>query len=158
VELAVKAPAEVNELWKVEAPVTPIPPEVTNKAAECDATPAKLEVDPNTAAPETPSPVPSLTSPDTPRPPAIIKAPEVEDVEFVIDVRLNAPMLTVELNTAAPLTVSPPVTPKPPDVMFTLDDNVATPDTDSVELAVNAPDDVNEVWKVEAPVTPIPPF
>ena len=34
---------------------------------------------------------------------------------------------------------------------------MATPETPSVEEAVNAPDDVKEVWNMEAPVTPMPP-
>jgi hypothetical protein len=70
----------------------------------------------------------------------------LEEVEFVF-----------ELNTAAPLTVNPPVTPKPPAVILTLDERVATPETDNVEEAVNAPKEVSDVWNVEAPVIPIPP-
>jgi hypothetical protein len=54
--------------------------------------------------------------------------------------------------------VNPPVTPKPPAVILTLEANVATPVTPRVEDAVNAPDDVKEVWNIEAPVTPTPPF
>ena len=53
--------------------------------------------------------------------------------------------------------MNPPVTPNPPDWIFTFDANVATPDTDNVELAVTAPIDVNDVWNVEAPVIPTPP-
>ncbi len=34
VEDAVKAPTDVSEVWNVEAPVIPMPPDVTNKAAE----------------------------------------------------------------------------------------------------------------------------
>jgi hypothetical protein len=34
VEEAVKAPTDVSDVWNVEAPVTPIPPEVTRRAAE----------------------------------------------------------------------------------------------------------------------------
>ena len=143
----VNTPDEVNEVWNVEAPVIPIPPDVTNKAAECEATPAKLEVEPNVATPETPKPDPIFKLPDIPKPPTNVTAPVVEEVELVF-----------ELNTVAPLTVNPPVTPNPPDVIFTLDDKVATPETESVEEAVNAPDEVNEVWNMEAPVTPIPPF
>jgi hypothetical protein len=51
VEEAVNAPKEVSDVWNVDAPVIPIPPEVTNKAAECEATPAKLDVDTNVALP-----------------------------------------------------------------------------------------------------------
>jgi hypothetical protein len=105
VEEAVKAPTEVNEVWNVEAPVIPIPPEVTNKAAECEATPENKEVDPNTAAPDTPKPAPAFIFPETPKPPTRVTAPLVEEVEFVF-----------ELNTASPLTVNPPVTPRPPEV------------------------------------------
>ena len=84
--------------------------------------------------------------PATPSPPTIVTAPFDEEVELVL-----------ELNTVAPLTVKPPVTPKPPAVIFTFYDKVATPVTESVELAVNAPTEVREVWKTEAPVTPTPP-
>jgi hypothetical protein len=106
VEEAVNAPDDVNEVWKVEAPVIPTPPEVTSKAAECEATPENVEVDPNTAAPDTPKPVPAFIFPDTPKPPTRVTAPLLEEVEFVF-----------ELNTAAPLTVNPPVTPRPPEVI-----------------------------------------
>ena len=34
---------------------------------------------------------------------------------------------------------------------------MATPETPKVEDAVSAPDDVKEVWNVDAPVIPIPP-
>ena len=142
----VNTPTEFNDVWNVEAPVIPIPPEVTRSADEWLATPENKEVDPNTAAPDTPNPVPIFKFPETPKPPTIAKAPFVEDVELVF-----------ELNTVAPLTVKPPVTPNPPAVMFTLEESVATPVTDRVEAAVNAPTEVNEVWKVEAPVIPIPP-
>ncbi len=37
------------------------------------------------AFPETLKPVPILTLPLTPKPPTIVKAPVVEDVEFVLD-------------------------------------------------------------------------
>jgi hypothetical protein len=146
VEDAVNAPTEVNEVWKVEAPVIPIPPEVTSNAAECEATPENKEVEPNTAAPLTPRPVPAFIFPETPSPPTRVTAPFVEDVEFVF-----------ELNTLAPLTVNPPVTPKPPAVIFTLEARVATPVTDNVEEAVNAPTEVSDVWNTDAPVIPIPP-
>ena len=144
VEEAVKAPTEVNEVWNIDAPVIPIPPEVTNKAALCEATPAKVDVEPNIAVPETPRPVPILTSPDTPKPPTIVKAPEVDDTELVLDVKDSVPIFTVEPKVATPLTVNPPVTPKPPPVIFTFEANVATPVTDNVEL------------KAVAPVTPRP--
>ena len=121
-----------------------MPPEVTNRAAECEATPENIEVEPNTAAPDTPSPVPIFTFPETPNPPTIVSAPLVEDVEFVADESESVPILTVEPNTAAPLTVNPPVTPKPPEVIFTLEARVATPATDNEEL------------KEVAPVTPRP--
>jgi hypothetical protein len=42
-------------------------------------------------------------------------------------------------------------------VIFTFEANVATPVTPKVELAVKAPTEVNEVWKMDAPVTPTPP-
>jgi hypothetical protein len=194
VDDAVNAPKEVNDVWNVDAPVIPMPPEVTNKAAPCEATPEKLEVDtnvalpwavnppdtprppaailtldenaatpecnvvePNTAAPETPRPVPTLRFPLTPNPPTIVKAPVVEEVDCVDEINESALTLKEELNTAAPLTVNPPVTPSPPAVIFTLEANVATPDTDNVDEAVNAPTEVKEVWNVEAPVIPIPP-
>ena len=112
----------------------------------------------NNNAPETPNPEPILTLPETPKPPVTVNAPVVEDVELVLFETLRAPLIvTVELNTAAPLTVNPPVTPSPPAVIFTLEANVATPDTDNVDEAVNAPTEVKEVWNVEAPVIPIPP-
>ena len=155
VDEAVNAPTEVNEVWKVEAPVIPMPPEVTNKAALCEATPAKLDVEPNMAVPETPMPVPILTSPDTPSPPTIVNAPEVDEVEFVLDVSARVPIFTVEPKVATPLTVRPPVTPKPPAVIFTFEASVATPVTPRVDDAVNAPTDVNDVWNIDAPVTPI---
>jgi hypothetical protein len=116
VEDAVNDPTDVNEVWNVEAPVIPKPPEVTNRAAECEATPVNIDVDPNTAAPDTPNPEPALIFPETPRPPTIVTAPLVDDVELVL-----------ELNTLAPLTVKPPVTPNPPEVILTLVANVATP-------------------------------
>ena len=109
------------------------------------------------AVPDTPSPVPILTSPDTPKPPTIVKAPEVDETELVLDVKDSVPIFTVEPKVATPLTVNPPVTPKPPPVMLTFDANVATPVTPNVDEAVRAPTEVNDVWKIEAPVTPTPP-
>jgi hypothetical protein len=107
----VKALPRVNEdacnvPWKVEAPVIPIPPEVTNIAAEWLATPAKLDVDPNTAAPETPSPVPAFKFPDTPRPPTIVNAPLVDAVELVLEENVAFPVTPrVEEAVSAPTEV-----------------------------------------------------
>ena len=61
------------------------------------------------------------------------------------------------MNTLAPLTVNPPVTPSPPAAIFILEAKVATPVTPRVEDAVKAPTEVSEVWNVEAPVIPTPP-
>ena len=66
VELAVNAPIEVSDVWKVEAPVIPIPPEVTSKAAECEATPANVDVDTNVAPPW------AVNPPVTPNPPDVM--------------------------------------------------------------------------------------
>lgn len=100
----------------------------------------------NNKAPETPRPEPNLTLPETPRPPVTVSAPVVDDVEFVLLEMLSAPLIIiVELNTAVPLAVNPPVTPSPPDVIFTLEFNVETPPTLKVEL------------NVTPPVTPRPP-
>ena len=52
---------------------------------------------------------------------------------------------SVDPNTAAPLAVNPPVTPKPPAVMLTLELSVETPLTTTDEL------------NVAPPVTPSPP-
>ena len=51
----------------------------------------------------------------------------------------------VDPRTAAPLAVNPPVTPNPPDVIFTLELSVETPLTTTDEL------------NVAPPVTPSPP-
>jgi hypothetical protein len=82
----------------------------------------------------------------------------VEAVDCVVEINESVLTLKEELNTVAPLTVNPPVTPKPPAVILTLEENVATPVTPRVEDPVSAPTDVREVWNVDAPVTPIPPF
>ena len=96
--------------------------------------------------------MPALIFPDTPKPPTTIKAPVVDAVELVVLNKFTAP------NTfKAEWNVDAPVTPIPPPWTSVVDANVATPDTDNVELAVTAPIDVNDVWNVEAPVIPIPP-
>ena len=90
-----------------------------------------------------------MNPPVTPKPP---------DVIFTLEPSCETPeTVSVEFNIVAALTVNPPVTPKPPPVIFTLEAKVATPVTPRVEDAVRAPKDVREVWKVEAPVIPIPP-
>jgi tagatose-1,6-bisphosphate aldolase len=66
VEEAVNAPTDVSDVWKVEAPVIPMPPEVTSKAAENEATPAKDDVDTNVALPW------AVNPPVTPNPPDVI--------------------------------------------------------------------------------------
>ena len=102
----VKAVPRVNEdacsaLWKIDAPVTPIPPVVTNKAELCVATPANVDVEPNIAVPDTPKPVPIFTFPETPNPPTIVNAPEVEVVEFVLIGMLTRPVVpTTKLSVA----------------------------------------------------------
>jgi hypothetical protein len=45
VEEAVRAPTEVNEVWNVDAPVIPKPPEVTSNEVLKDLTPAKVCAD-----------------------------------------------------------------------------------------------------------------
>ena len=96
----------------------------------------------------------NVVEPVTPRPPVTLTfAPAL-----TAPVRVDTPATDrVEPNTAAALTVNPPVTPKPPAAIFTLDANDATPVTLSVVLPINGPTEVREVWKVDAPVTPIPP-
>ncbi len=103
VEDAVKAPADVSDVWNVEAPVIPIPPAVTNNAAEWLATPAKLVVEPNTAAPVIPSPDPTFKFPETPKPPMIVKAPFVDDVEFVFTGILTKPVVPTTILSVAEL-------------------------------------------------------
>ena len=49
------------------------------------------------------------------------------------------------------------MTPKPPPVIFTLEANVATPDTESVEPSIAAPDTPSPVPILTSPDTPIPP-
>ena len=53
----------------------------------------KLVVEPNTAAPVTPNPVPIFKFPETPKPPVITKAPFVDDVEFVFTGILTNPVV-----------------------------------------------------------------
>ena len=101
VEEAVSAPADVNEVWNVEAPVIPIPPDVTRIAAPCDATPLNNDVEPNTTAPVTPSPDPTFKFPDMPTPPTTVNAPLVEDVELVLIGILIRPVVpTTKLSVA----------------------------------------------------------
>ena len=104
-------------------PDTPRPPAAIFTLDENVATPECNVVEPNTAAPETPRPVPTLIFPLTPKPPTIVKAPVVDAVDCVAEVNVSPLTLKEELNTAAPLTVNPPVTPNPPDVIFTLEPN-----------------------------------
>jgi hypothetical protein len=104
----VVAEVELVASWNIDAPVIPIPPEVTNKAAECEATPAKLEVEPNTEAPLTVNP------PVTPNPPAVmltlddkVATPETDNVELAV----KAPAEVSDV-----WNVEAPVIPIPPEV------------------------------------------
>ena len=58
---------------------------------------------------------------------------------------------TVELN------VAPPVTPRPPPVIFTLEARVATPETESVEPRIVAPETPRPDPILTLPETPMPP-
>ncbi len=82
------------------------------------------------AVPAILKPVPPLMSPLTPKPPTIIKAPLVEEVEFVFD-RIDTEPTKVEVDwtlnpepiLAVPVILSPvppfisPDTPKPPTIV-----------------------------------------
>ena len=96
----------------------------------------------------------NVVKPVTPKPPVTLTF----DAAFTAPVKVDTPATErVEPRTAAALTVNPPVTPSPPDAIFTLEANDATPVMPRVVLPTNGPTDVSEVWKVEAPVTPMPP-
>ena len=53
--------------------------------------------------------------------------------------------------------MNPPVTPKPPAAIFTLDARDATPETASVEPKIAAPDTPKPVPILTLPDTPTPP-
>ena len=102
------------------------------------------------------SPVPILTLPETPKPPTIFKAPEVDEVEFVLERIETAPtkdevpwtdipepiLATPDILKPVPPTMSP-LTPNPPVI-----DNA--PEVDEVEFTLEridtAPTRVDEPW------------
>jgi hypothetical protein len=71
VELAVNAPTDVNEVWNIDAPVTPTPPPCTNSVDANVATPVTPRVDDAVNAPTDTREVWNVEAPVIPMPPDV---------------------------------------------------------------------------------------
>ena len=80
VDDAVKAPAEVSEVWNIDAPVTPTPPACTNKVDANVATPVTPSVEEAVNAPRDVNEVWKVEAPVTPTPPDVTKRDVLNDL------------------------------------------------------------------------------